>query len=76
MIFQAENAYMEQEVQLRNVQSRHGEPLPTESRGGRNMEVHQLFLTRNHRGAKGEGCLIEVRFYKDEGKRECLVPNV
>lgn len=72
VIFQAGYTYMEQEVHLNNDRGHLEEPLPTGSRGVRNMDVHQLFLTRNHSGAKGEGCLIELRFYKDEGKSEFL----
>jgi hypothetical protein len=73
--FQAEYAYMEG-AQPNTYQDRPEEPLPTESRGGRNMDVHQLFLTRNHKGAKGEGCLIELRFYEDGGKSKFLISSM
>jgi hypothetical protein len=53
-----------------------GEPFPVESRGHRNLELQQLMFTRKHAGSNEEGCLIELRLYRDEGKNSRMRPKV
>jgi hypothetical protein len=70
---QVESAYLEQEAKPRTRRSPSEEPLPPDSRGRQNMEVRQLIMSRNHRGGKGSGCLIEVKFYRQGGENDVQV---
>ncbi|CAJ0549988.1 Ff.00g065830.m01.CDS01 [Fusarium sp. VM40] len=62
--FQAEYGYMEEDKEVHANHSRFEAPVLTRGRRDRKMEVHQLFLTRKHKGSDGAGCLIELKFYK------------
>ncbi|KAM0210102.1 hypothetical protein ACHAQD_010843 [Fusarium lateritium] len=65
VVYICEHASMVKDPDLDDRNGQTEEPLPADSRGRRNLQVHQMFLWRNTKEERG-GCEIELLFHKSD----------